>query len=234
MAHIRVKACVLASIVVKVAKFGLISLNICPWPTLRASTSLPFMQKCQDSALKQGDKASLQGFSVAVLAPFCLCIRIKLAILPPGCAVPAGQEDKLLLGGKCLSHVALTTAPALGAESEEKPEGQIDVVSVCAFVLASLSCRHPRPGSSIYGNDILMLEGNHPAIVVGNAQPELLAWLAYQPQVRRMSFTQPAQWNALLPAPQCPCFLAVYWFCIPHFEPPSTRHFFLACRCSPL
>lgn len=33
------------------------------------------------------------------------------------------------------------------------------------------------------GNDILMLDGQSPAIVVGNAQPELLAWLTKQPQV---------------------------------------------------
>lgn len=39
------------------------------------------------------------------------------------------------------------------------------------------------------GNDILMLEGNHPAIVVGNAQPELLAWLAYQPQTGKVLLT---------------------------------------------
>jgi len=32
------------------------------------------------------------------------------------------------------------------------------------------------------GNDILMLEGDHPAIVVGNAQAELLGWLTRQPQ----------------------------------------------------
>ena len=32
------------------------------------------------------------------------------------------------------------------------------------------------------GNDILMLEGDHPGIVVGNAQPELMSWLIKQPQ----------------------------------------------------
>ncbi|KAG2447799.1 hypothetical protein HYH02_007256 [Chlamydomonas schloesseri] len=32
------------------------------------------------------------------------------------------------------------------------------------------------------GNDILMLEGDHPAIVVGNAQPELVTWLVRQAQ----------------------------------------------------
>jgi len=32
------------------------------------------------------------------------------------------------------------------------------------------------------GNDVAMLEGAHPSIVVGNAQPELLRWLATQPQ----------------------------------------------------
>jgi hydroxymethylpyrimidine pyrophosphatase-like HAD family hydrolase len=32
------------------------------------------------------------------------------------------------------------------------------------------------------GNDILMLEGDHPGIVVGNAQPELLNWIVKQNQ----------------------------------------------------
>ena len=32
------------------------------------------------------------------------------------------------------------------------------------------------------GNDILMLEGEHPGIVVGNAQHELLHWLVQQQQ----------------------------------------------------
>ncbi|KAG1676848.1 hypothetical protein FOA52_010357 [Chlamydomonas sp. UWO 241] len=32
------------------------------------------------------------------------------------------------------------------------------------------------------GNDILMLEGDHPGIVVGNAQGELLTWLVKRPQ----------------------------------------------------
>lgn len=32
------------------------------------------------------------------------------------------------------------------------------------------------------GNDILMLDGDHPGIVVGNAQAELLSWLVRQPQ----------------------------------------------------
>lgn len=32
------------------------------------------------------------------------------------------------------------------------------------------------------GNDILMLQGSNPAIVVGNAQPELVNWLSQQPQ----------------------------------------------------
>lgn len=36
------------------------------------------------------------------------------------------------------------------------------------------------------GNDILMLEGMHPAIVVGNAQQELLDWLNKQPQTDRI------------------------------------------------
>jgi hydroxymethylpyrimidine pyrophosphatase-like HAD family hydrolase len=39
------------------------------------------------------------------------------------------------------------------------------------------------------GNDILMLEGDHPGIVVGNAQPELLHWLVKQPQTGKVVYT---------------------------------------------
>ncbi|EIE26776.1 S6PP-domain-containing protein [Coccomyxa subellipsoidea C-169] len=39
------------------------------------------------------------------------------------------------------------------------------------------------------GNDILMLEGANPAIVVGNAQPTLVDWLVVQPQNDRIVFT---------------------------------------------
>ena len=39
------------------------------------------------------------------------------------------------------------------------------------------------------GNDILMLEGDHPGIVVGNAQPELLNWLNRQPQTGKTVLT---------------------------------------------
>ncbi|CAL8467114.1 g6650 [Coccomyxa elongata] len=39
------------------------------------------------------------------------------------------------------------------------------------------------------GNDILMLEGANPAIVVGNAQPTLMDWLVMQPQNDRIVFT---------------------------------------------
>ncbi|KAL6753958.1 sucrose-6F-phosphate phosphohydrolase-domain-containing protein [Haematococcus lacustris] len=36
------------------------------------------------------------------------------------------------------------------------------------------------------GNDILMLEGDHPAIVVGNAQTELISWMVRQPQTGKV------------------------------------------------
>ena len=36
------------------------------------------------------------------------------------------------------------------------------------------------------GNDILMLGGANPAIVVGNAQPELVEWFLRQPQSSRL------------------------------------------------
>jgi len=39
------------------------------------------------------------------------------------------------------------------------------------------------------GNDILMLEGENRALVVGNAQPELQAWLINQPQNDRIVYT---------------------------------------------
>ncbi|KAK9824654.1 hypothetical protein WJX72_012101 [[Myrmecia] bisecta] len=39
------------------------------------------------------------------------------------------------------------------------------------------------------GNDILMLEGANPAVVVGNAQPELLKWLVQQQQTGRIVYT---------------------------------------------
>eukprot|EP00884_Botryococcus_braunii_P004434 jgi/Botrbrau1/13992/Bobra.150_1s0004.1 len=39
------------------------------------------------------------------------------------------------------------------------------------------------------GNDILMLEGENPAIIVGNAQPELLDWLVRQRQESRKVLT---------------------------------------------
>jgi sucrose-6F-phosphate phosphohydrolase len=36
------------------------------------------------------------------------------------------------------------------------------------------------------GNDVLMLEGKNPAIVVGNAQPDLVDWVMDQPQTGRV------------------------------------------------
>jgi hydroxymethylpyrimidine pyrophosphatase-like HAD family hydrolase len=36
------------------------------------------------------------------------------------------------------------------------------------------------------GNDVLMLEGENPAIVVGNAQPDLVEWVLNQPQTGRV------------------------------------------------
>lgn len=39
------------------------------------------------------------------------------------------------------------------------------------------------------GNDILMLQGSNPGIIVGNSQPELLDWLATQPQDGRLQLT---------------------------------------------
>lgn len=39
------------------------------------------------------------------------------------------------------------------------------------------------------GNDILMLEGEHPAVVVGNAQSELVNWLVQQPQDGKVIYT---------------------------------------------
>lgn len=36
------------------------------------------------------------------------------------------------------------------------------------------------------GNDTLMLGGRNKAVVVGNAQPELVQWLLQQPQSERL------------------------------------------------
>ena len=47
-------------------------------------------------------------------------------------------------------------------------------------------------------NDILMLGGHNPAIVVGNAQPELIDWLMRQPQDGRIVYTHaPLAWGIL-------------------------------------
>ncbi|CAD7701685.1 unnamed protein product [Ostreobium quekettii] len=40
------------------------------------------------------------------------------------------------------------------------------------------------------GNDILMLNGENPAIVVGNAQDGLREWLLHQPQAERVIYTE--------------------------------------------
>lgn len=49
-----------------------------------------------------------------------------------------------------------------------------------------------RPSAEIYsrsGNDILMLGGKHQALIVGNAQPDLLTWHLLQPQTGRCVLT---------------------------------------------
>lgn len=58
----------------------------------------------------------------------------------------------------------------------------IRAYSFCEVVLPLrfLCSLHANAGDS--GNDVLMLEGDHPAIVVGNAQPELIQWVLRQPQ----------------------------------------------------
>ncbi|KAG2492426.1 hypothetical protein HYH03_009369 [Edaphochlamys debaryana] len=48
------------------------------------------------------------------------------------------------------------------------------------------------------GNDILMLEGDHPSIVVGNAQPELLQWLVKQDQSGKVIYTDAAYADGIL------------------------------------
>ncbi|MEW5320338.1 MAG: hypothetical protein WDW38_011418 [Sanguina aurantia] len=48
------------------------------------------------------------------------------------------------------------------------------------------------------GNDVLMLEGDHPSIVVGNAQPELLAWLVQQKQTGKVIFTDAKHADGIL------------------------------------
>ncbi|EFJ40325.1 hypothetical protein VOLCADRAFT_119992 [Volvox carteri f. nagariensis] len=48
------------------------------------------------------------------------------------------------------------------------------------------------------GNDILMLEGDHPAIVVGNAQPELLQWLVRQQQSGKVIYADACYADGIL------------------------------------
>ncbi|GFR50917.1 hypothetical protein Agub_g13235 [Astrephomene gubernaculifera] len=48
------------------------------------------------------------------------------------------------------------------------------------------------------GNDILMLEGDHPAIVVGNAQPELLTWLVRQEQSGKVIYADACYADGIL------------------------------------
>ena len=48
------------------------------------------------------------------------------------------------------------------------------------------------------GNDILMLEGSHPSIVVGNAQPELLSWLVKQRQDGKVIYTDACYADGIL------------------------------------
>lgn len=48
------------------------------------------------------------------------------------------------------------------------------------------------------GNDILMLEGDHPSIVVGNAQPELLQWLVRQEQSGKVIYTDACYADGIL------------------------------------
>ncbi len=48
------------------------------------------------------------------------------------------------------------------------------------------------------GNDILMLQGSFPGIVVGNAQPDLLDWVLAQPQGSRLVVTDKSYaWGVL-------------------------------------
>jgi len=47
-------------------------------------------------------------------------------------------------------------------------------------------------------NDILMLGGKNPAIVVGNAQEELCQWLLSQPQTDRVVFTDAHQARGIM------------------------------------
>lgn len=48
------------------------------------------------------------------------------------------------------------------------------------------------------GNDILMLGGGGPAVVVGNAQPELVDWLMAQQQDGRIVYTNaPLAWGIM-------------------------------------
>mmetsp|Transcript_36424 Transcript_36424/g.50610 ORF Transcript_36424/g.50610 Transcript_36424/m.50610 type:complete len:748 (-) Transcript_36424:276-2519(-) len=48
------------------------------------------------------------------------------------------------------------------------------------------------------GNDILMLEGENPGIVVGNAQPDLRDWVLNQPQTGRIVLTTQSGANGIL------------------------------------
>ena len=48
------------------------------------------------------------------------------------------------------------------------------------------------------GNDILMLEGDHPAIVVGNAQPELVTWLVRQEQNGKVIYADASYADGIL------------------------------------
>jgi hydroxymethylpyrimidine pyrophosphatase-like HAD family hydrolase len=48
------------------------------------------------------------------------------------------------------------------------------------------------------GNDVLMLEGDHPGIVVGNAQPELVKWLVQQPQDGKVVYAEAAYADGIL------------------------------------
>lgn len=48
------------------------------------------------------------------------------------------------------------------------------------------------------GNDILMLEGDHPSIVVGNAQQELVSWLLRQPQDKQIVYTDQCYADGIL------------------------------------
>lgn len=49
-----------------------------------------------------------------------------------------------------------------------------------------LRCRERCVAAGDSGNDTLMLGGRNKAVVVGNAQPELVQWFLQQPQTERL------------------------------------------------